>query len=417
MKFSEYTITAKSEQSIDPLGFTQPFGALRNRLYAQFTVLSNAPVYHGVLTLIYQILAERKITPDKDRFAQCFREAECLWGLANVTVGQSILNVTKYQAILEGRDSLALKDIGRGNAIFRSLAYGTLGHYSNPSVAWGFLKRRATGLTPLGSQLADAFATRGRQSLRATLEQWLDGKVITRTDLEALGNAYGIDSPPPRAEKDAWQAAVETWRKNAPDTSMLWIDPPDKDQLQALRTNTAAYRDFFPAMAKRYPRLAEAFAQAGRFEAMSAICLFLFEREYLLCHDAGPVLPTAGALEDQLASALAHLAHEYMARDFNHDTRGLFATLSIASGHSATSAIVLRHHLLHQKAKNTQPYMENGELRVRDRFDRHEFTALHEELSSQASADQQLALLTYRYRRDWHVDRALRYTHYFRESA
>jgi len=417
MKFSEYTITQKPEQSVDPLGFTQPFGALRSRWYAQFTVLSNSPAYHGVLALVYQLLAERETTPGMEKFTRRFREAECLWGLANVTAGQSILNVTKYQAILEGRSSIALKDIGYSNAIFRSLAYGTLGHYSNPSVAWCFLERGAARLTPLGNQLADAFATRERQSLRGALERWLDGKAITSAELQTLGNAYSIDKTPLGAERKVWRAAVHAWCNHAPDTRAIWTDPPTADELQTLRDDAAAYRNFFPVMATRFPRLAQSFEQADRFEAMSAVCLFLFEREYLLCHDAGPALPAPGDVESQLAAALARLAKEYMAQNFNHDTKGLFGALAVASGHSAITTIIMRHHVDHQKGKNTQPYMDNGELRVRDRFDRQAFTALHEELADQDSANERVALLTYRYRRDWHFDRAVRYARYFGEKV
>ena len=416
MKFSEYTITATPEQSVDPLGFSQPFGALRSRLFAQFTVLSNFPAHHGFLALVYQLLAKRKFTPGMDRFTHRFREVECLWGLANVAAGQSILNVTKYQSILVGRDSLALKDIGYSNAIFRSLAYGTLGHYSNPSVAWGFLERGAARLTPLGTQLADAYAARERQSLLVALERWLDGKTITTAELQTLGNAYAIDKPPRHAEEKVWRAAVDAWCKRAPDTSALWTDPPTAEELQVLRADPAAYQNFFLVMAKRFPHLAQSFEQAGRFETMSAVCLFLFEREYLLCHDAGPALPAPGAVESQLAAALARLAKEYMAQNFNHDTKGLFAALAVASGHSAITAVIMRHHVDHQRAKDTQPYMENGELRVRDRFDRQAFTTLHEELTGQASANEQVNLLTYRYRRDWHMDRAARYARYFGEN-
>jgi len=399
---------------MDPLGFTQPFGALRSRLYSQFTVLSNFPAYHGILALIYQLLAQRKITPSNNDFAQRFRQAESLWGMANVATEQSILNVTKYRAILEGRHSFTLKDIGRGNAIFSSLAYGTLGHYSNPSVAWGFLERGAERLTPLGTRLADAFATRSGRSMRAALEQWLDGKSITRSSLEKLGGVYGIDKLPSPAEKKAWLDALDEWYLRAPVTKELWTTPPDENDFKALQADAAAYQNFFPTMAARYPSLAKVFMQAGRFETMSALCLFLFEREYLLCHDAGPALPAAGTLENKLATSLIKLAQQYRMPDFNDDTRGLFALLAEASNHAAVANIILNHHVGHQNAKNTQPYMENGELRLRDRFNRDEFTSLHEELSCKATTGEQLALLSYRYRRDWHIHRALRYSQYFR---
>ena len=417
MKFSEYTITTKPEQSVDPLGFTQTFGVLRNRFYPQFTVLSNWPVYHGIIALIYQLLAERKSAIGKSGFAKLFRDAECLWGLANVAAGKSVLNVTKYQVILKDRSRVALTNIRSGDAIFRSLNYGTLGHYSNPSVAWGLLERGATQLTPMGNRLANAFAKRGGHSLKSALERWLGRNEIERAELVTLGNAYGTDSPPSHSERDVWKAAVDAWRKHAPDTAALWTNPPDRAEVKMLCANDSAYRNFFPTLAARYPRLAEDFTQSGRFEAIYAVCVFLFEREYLLCHDAGVTLPNAGVLEEQLAVALAHLARKYIDRDSRKDKNVLFAALANTSDHATTVNVLLGHHLSHQKAKNALPYLENGKLLIRDRFDRQRFTSLHEELTGLTSPEDCLALLAYRYRRDWHIDRAMRYSHYIRDGA
>lgn len=417
MKFSEYTITTKPEQSVDPLAFNQPFGKFRNRLYPQFTVLSNAPAYHGMLALAFQILGKRVTEPGKDGFARRFREVEILWGLASVAAGQSILNVTKYQAILEGRDCIKLRDIGRSNAIFLSLTYGTLGHYSSPSVVWGFLERGAVILTPLGTRLAEAFAKRGRQSLDTILDDWLEGNVITHTQLKAIGKTYGIDSLPSPTEQEVWQDAVEALCSHKTEISTLWANPLSEEELLAQRADPATYSNFFPYLADRYPLLAEVFRQAGRFETMSAICLYLFEREYLLCHDAGTALPSVGTLERNLAEKLTSLAKDYMASDNHYDTKGLFAALSGASGHTEAAAIIVQHHEQSQRAKGSMPYMQNGELCVRDRFDRQGFTTLHEEISGLAGADEQLALLTYHYRRDWHFDRALRYVRYIRGDA
>lgn len=417
MQFSEYTIVARPEHSIDPLGLTQPFSALRNRLYAQFTVLSNAPAYHGVLTLIYQLLAERKITPGQEGFSRRFREAECLWGLACVVAGSSVLNVTKYEAILEGRDSLRLADVGRGNAVFRSLAYGSLGHYSNPSMAWGLLERGGVRLTPLGGRLAERFAARGKQSLREAMVAWLDGETLTRQALEALGQAYGLDSPAPSSERHVWEEAVAGWVLRVPQCRTLWDSPPDQAELDDLRARPAHYREFFPTLAARYPLLADVFGRARRFETMSALCLFIFTREYLLCHDAGPDLPTAGSLEQGLAAALATLAQEALALPGPHPSQDWMTALAVASSYDAAAAVIVQHHIRHQQAKGAQPYMEGGRLRVRERFDRQSFTSMYEELCNQPDTAAQVDLLTHSHRRDWHFDRALRYLRYFRGNT
>lgn len=417
MKFSEYTITAKPEQSIDPLGFTQPFSALRNRLYGQFTVLSNAPVYHGMLALTYQVLAERKITPEKKDFARRFREAECLWGLACISAGKTLLNVTKYQAILQGRESFRQASIGPGNAIFRSLAYGTLGHYSSPSVGWGFLERGGVRLTPLGNRLADAFAIRGKQSLRNAVEGWLNGNEFALPELEALGDAYGLDSPAPPAERKVWEEAVDGLALRTPHSKKLWAEPPGEAELDDLRSNATHYSSFFPTLATRYLSLAETLDQARRFETLSAICLFIFAREYLLCHDAGPALPAAGALENNLVARLHDLTKEFLATQGPHAAKDWVSSLAAANDYRSAAAIIVQHHERHQKSKGAQPYMENGRLRVRERFDRNTFTSMHEELCAIPDGDRQIDQLTYHYRRDWHFDRALRYLRYFRGNT
>lgn len=414
MKFSEYTITEQPESSVDPLGFTQTFSALRSRLFPQFTVLSNAPTYHGVLALIYQIQQERK--SKKESFSIAFRKAECLWGLATASAGKSILNVTKYQAILEGRDSISLKNIGPTNAVFRSLGYGTLGHYSNPSIAWGFLKRGGISLTPLGEELAGSVAKRGNQMLLEQIKNWLDGDTILLTDLTDLGKAYELDAAPNKDEKKIWQAALTDIVIRKPEISDLWADIPNEIELDELRKDEVSYKDFFPQMAKRFPKLKTTFRLIHYFEIISAICAFIFEREYLLCSDDEQQRPSeAGELEEQLANALTKCSSDYLASD-GQDTRGLFAELKRASNYQSTADILLTHHVKHQKAKGTLPYMENGKLRVRDRFDRQKFTSLHEELN-ETSDEKRLALLQYRYQRNWHFDRAARYNRYIKDEV
>jgi hypothetical protein len=36
---------------MDPLGFLSPYSALQDKLFKQFTVLSNLPTYHSLLAL------------------------------------------------------------------------------------------------------------------------------------------------------------------------------------------------------------------------------------------------------------------------------------------------------------------------------------------------------------------------------
>lgn len=417
MKFSEYTVVARPEQSLDPLGFTQFFSTLRGRLYPQFTVLSNSPTYHGVLTLVYELLATRQLTPGSEDFSRRFREAECLWGLSCVAAGNSVLNITKYEAILTGRDAIRLEDVGRGNALYRSLAYGTLGHYSGPSAAWGLLDQGGKHLTPVGTALAKAFARRGKQSLREAMTRWLDGIAITPDELISLGKAYGLDSPPTDAEREAWEKAVSAWSLRSGPCAVLWKRPLDQEELDSLRKDAMHYHNFFPTLSERYRDLADVLQQARCFETMSALCQFIFTREYLLCHDEGNILPP-GDLEMNVAQQLSKLAQESRATANRQMTRNWMTALADTTDYSSSAELIVQHHIHHQESKGAQPYFDKDRrLYVRERFDRKGFTTLHEELSMLTTPTAQIDYLTFAYRRDWHFDRALRYARYFREAA
>lgn len=413
MKFSEYTVVALPESSLDPLGFTQPFSALRARLYPQFTVLSNAPAYHGVLTLVYELLSSRQVKPGSEGFSRSFREAESLWGLSCVAAGHSVLNVTKYEAILAGRDELCLGDVGRSNALYRSLAYGTLGHYSSPSVAWGFLERGGQRLTPMGESLAKAFSVRGTQSLYEAMSSWLDGETFSRDKLIALGETYSLASPPADAERKVWVEAAAGWSLRAGPCAALWKSPPAQQELDAWRSDATHYHGFFDALAEHYPDLIDVLRQARRFEVMSAICQFIFTREYLLCHDAGDV-PPPGSLEQTLVAEVSALAHAAQAEVDRHAPRDWMTALAAMDGYMSAAELIVQHHIRHQQSKGAQPYLDKDRrLLVRERFDRKAFTALHEDLVSLDDPTAQLDHLVFAYRRDWHFDRAIRYASYF----
>jgi len=266
----------------------------------------------------------------------------------------------------------------------------------------------------MGKQLADTFASRGKQSLKKVLVSWSNKDEITRQELEALGNAYGLDSPAQPSEKKVWEDAVAGWVQRAPHSKCFWEDPLSEEELNDMCSSAVHYRSFFPTLEKRYPNLKSAFDQASRFETMSAICLFIFEREYLLCHDAGTAIPEIGNLEKNLASRLCDLAKISLANQDNLVTKDWTTAFATDSDYKSVSKIIVQHHEQHQKSKSAQPYMENGQLRVRERFDRDTFTEMHEEISELTNAAQQIDLLTYYYRRDWHFDRAIRYLRYFR---
>lgn len=417
MKFSEYTVTAKPGLMMDPLGFTQPQGALRNLLFRQFTVLSNYPAYHGLLALVYQVLAERKVTPAKPEFSRTFRELEALWGMANVAAGGSVLNVTKYRSILEGRKEVSLSGIPKRSTVFSSLAYGVLGHYASPSIVWGLLDKSGTHLTELGTALANAFAEHDGHSMRATLHAWMDNKNIPLATLVALGDAYAVLGPAPKTEQDAWIRIIDAYCDRVPTVRDLWTSPMSKDELGAFYTDAQYYQSFFPELCMRYSRLGQEFTLIETFERMAAIVQFVFEREYLSCQDGTGNSFEAADLEEQLSLVLCQLASDYVLKDGHQDTKGLFAKLAGASAYAAVADIVKTHHVTHQKAKGVSPFMQDGKLLVRDKFNKQDFTALREALADLSKPAERLAYVTFRHRRDWHLERAIRYSCYARGEA
>jgi hypothetical protein len=61
--------------------------------------------------------------------------------------------------------------------------------------------------------------------------------------------------------------------------------------------------------------------------------------------------------------------------------------------------------------------MQDGKLLVRDKFNKQDFTALREALADLPEREERLAYVTFRHRRDWHFERAIRYSRYARGDA
>ncbi|MDT1823611.1 hypothetical protein FPK54_30340, partial [Acinetobacter baumannii] len=69
-------------------------------------------------------------------------------------------------------------------------------------------------------------------------------------------------------------------------------------------------------------------------------------------------------------------------------------------------------HLAHQKAKGSVPFIEDGEIRVRDKFDVCSYGERRSALAAAGGRRARLALIAFQHRRDWHFQRASRYHRY-----
>ena len=175
MFLSEYVVVDTKGGFLDPLGFMRPAGAFQAVLFKQFTVLSNHPAYHGMLCAIWKFLQDNGVSPAQQGFSRKFREIEVFWGLLNALHGIPVLNVRKYKQLAEG-ESFSLHNVPRQHSLYTRLAYGTLGHYTQPSISWGFLLPGGKAMSAEGMQLAKAMEGRGSKGLQYWLARWAQGK-------------------------------------------------------------------------------------------------------------------------------------------------------------------------------------------------------------------------------------------------
>ncbi|TXF99628.1 hypothetical protein FVD38_12210 [Massilia arenae] len=411
MKFSEYVILGRQGLLMDPLGFLSPYTALQDKLFKQFTVLSNQPAYHGVLALIYTFLAERGIAPGQKDFALQFRRAEILWGLLHTveSASSTVLNITKYTALMRERDSLALGDIRNNDRIYASLGYGTLGHYSSPSSTWGILDKAGKQLTARGSELASAFGKRKGKSLRAALDSWWEGESWDLGRMNDHAALFETGAPAGRAEAQVWRTLISEYCDRTPAVRCLWDRPISVDEDEDWQHDAASYAAGFDAWRSRYAPLKTELTQVELFQQLIGLVQHIFEREYLSCaeKDNGP-LPF-DELEEDLAGALRVTARAYGQMPDAGDTKGLFAGLTEVRDYQDAAQRILAHHVAHQKAKGSTPFMEDGELRVQGKFEVLSYGERRSALAKAGGRGARLALVAFQHRRDWHFQRANRY--------
>lgn len=413
MFFSEYAILEKPGLITDPLGLSNPYSRLQDKLFRQFTVLSNYPAYHGALCLFYQMLERQGITPSRKDFAQKFRELEICWGLIHACApSTSILNVTKYANLIQGRERISLSDIPKGHDIYRRLGYGTLGHYSGPSVEWGLLGKGGKTLTALGRKLADAFGERNESSGTDIFKRWLSGKAISISEF-GEARAFRLDRESrSRQEAGVWQEVIATYCDAHPRTKTLWTAPLTNRELEKLHESASTYDVHCMLLAQRYDMLGSELSLIRQFEQMSATIQFLFELEYVACGDAagnGLVIKEVSPL---LVKRLTDIAAQYVNVPEHIDPKGMFAGLARLRGSREVTDFIVHQHQRHQRAKQVSPFIFEGRTVIADRYDSRQVARMFDDVCKHDDIDRQQAELTFRYRRDWHFGRASRYQAY-----
>lgn len=400
---------------MDPLGFMRPYASLQDILFKQFTILSNHPAYHGILSLIFKRLAEKGWAPGKDGFAREFRKMEILWGLANEAQDESILNTTKYERFM-GKGTISLNDIHPRDPIYYRLNYGTLGHYSSPSILWGLMSKDGRSLTRLGTELAEAVNKRDGQVFSDWLERWYVNKSeidLSSKEFRSFAEAYNIKSPPSDAERSVWTRLIQEYIDKHPAVNSLWQQPLSFDKHEAFGKDAASYSGFFQYVKQLYPDVAPQLYLWEIFEKLAALSQFIFEREYLIRRpDAKDFdFSAPGEIEEHAAKSVVALAGEYLTLPGHEDAKNLFKMISAESGYESVAGAICRHHVIHQKSKGVTAFIEDDHLLVMDKVGREPFDKLFDSLDA-GNPDQVVGAITYHYSRDWHFRRASLYSEY-----
>ncbi|MDM0022178.1 hypothetical protein [Variovorax saccharolyticus] len=404
MKFTEYVIVEKTGVLIDPLGFLKPSRDLQDLIFEQFTVLTHHPSYHGMLCAASQWLGAKGHQPDSTGYARRFRRLEIVWGLMNAAMDQPILNVRKYQQL--GAESVRLAAIPTGHPIFQKLAYGTLGHYRRPSIAWGLLDPKGRALTASGTALARGFSCRHGQDLDAILSRWENGDAFQSQDLARGGQAFHLHAEPSTKERAAWRGVIDAWTAKRPETAPVWADPVPISRLDAFQASPGAYCAQYDWLADRYPSLGAQVGAIHTFERLSGAIQFVFDRRLAALAFDAPASLQRYVADDTLADAIVDLA----AKTTRHDAGRLFATLAVTKKRFAdVEAVIVQHHTAHQRAKGVSPYFDASGVLVKDKVAPAEVAEVMEDLEALPDVERQLDRLQYRSRRDWHFRRCTTY--------
>jgi hypothetical protein len=405
MYLSEFVVVERAGTFVDPLGFMRPAGALQDTLFKQFTVLSNHPAYHGMLCVIWEFLREAGAAPGKPDFARKFREVEIFWGLLNAIQGNPILNVRKYTRLL-AEGEFALGKVSRQHAIYARLGYGTLGHYTQPSILWGLVEPKGNALSEIGRKLAGAARWRSKLDLNSWLTRWANGESFQPAHLAEVQRAHHLLGEPADGERSSWQEVISQWTNRQPHTAPLWTDPVPFSELDAALASHGAYSAHHAALADRYPSLGSRIMALRDFERLTGAIQLVFDLKLAHLQFSQKLPVKFPAVLDELPAAVVDLARRASSTGRTFEPRALFSTLaSTEPSYRAIEQVVSDHHIAHQRGKGVSPFFDQSGLLVKDKVSSAELGPLVETLADEQSVETCLDRLQYRSRRDWHFRR------------
>jgi hypothetical protein len=381
---------------------------LQDLLFPQFTVLTLRPSYLGALCCFLKVLDEASHR-DESGFARRFRELELFWGIANATVNDGIINITKYRELCEG--DIRLTSVPKRHPVFQRLSYGTLGHYASAAIRWGIVDKQGRRLEPMGSALAEGFASRRSVApLDDALSRWICDELFSQKEMGAFGQHFSVSAPPSSQERSVWRQVIADWRTRHPQTASLWDAPIAQDALKEANTGHEAYQAFFGTLRTTYPNLRHEIDALWHFERLAAATLFLFELRVAALEFGRDFADAAPPDENAFAARVVALANDYKDGALFQDARRLFRALATsATDYRSVTRCVVDHHIDHQRAKGTSPIIELEQLIVMGRVEAQTMREALFDTQEARDINDCLDRIQYRYRRQWHFEKCRRW--------
>ncbi len=408
MKFTEFVVTETAGNSVDPLGYLKPSGEVSSGLFSPFTVLTNHPAYQGFLAFAFSFLEEKSVKPGHRDFPRRVRDLEILWGVLSVRGGDPVINVTKYEPLID-QDSLRLSGAWNRPALYARLNYGALGHYGRPSKTWGILQSNGAGLSKNGSALANAWQHRSGWDFADLAGRWMSSQVdlFDEKKLADWADVFRLEADPMVEERNVWKALINDLRCREPVIAPLWEKLIPKEILD-LGGSEDTYFSFFPGLLKHYeshPELCRRIELCKCFEQLSGLVQFVFEWEYVRRMDHVKNFGlTAKDLPQQVTKDIRDAAGAFRAVQGQREFWALPSALDNATDYSSIVATILSYHAAHQRSKGASPFISGEAIAVQDRVDSQTFVPFFDAV---AKAPNTLVSATqWRYHRNWHFERA-----------
>lgn len=406
-----YTIEDNKEGSVNYLGVGEYVQYWTDKLFPQFTVLTNNPREHGILCAILKFMKDHKVENKRTNF----RDFEAFWGLVLTSQPDlaSPINVTKYQKVLEGRDSLSVKDVRKSRNIYNRLGYGLYGFYINPSVKWHLVMPDKFNLTPSGEKLANYFLK--DLGLEKYFSDWNKGKSFKFDELDKLADSLQVNLPAEELgkEKKIWEQAIEYFFQHFPEVKDPWLVNLSELGLDELRSDSGSYGSFLPSIHEKYiavsqENLAHAIQCLIHLERSLAISEFIFDFEYLARCQYKPSdfkFEISDNLKSELMDNLSTESSKYI--DMAIGSKVFPPLKENVSSYDEYLSLLIKRHIKVQTYKNKAIYMNEREILSIGEVNPNKLKAILNE-----PEEKQLQEIFFQYRKDWHFNRFLKYYRY-----